>query len=49
LSCCAHSAAVGQPDSIALLPVDLGVAPAPVALIWRRNASQATQAVAALQ
>lgn len=49
LSCCAHSAAVGQPDNIALLPVDLGVAPAPVALIWRRHASQATQAVAALQ
>jgi DNA-binding transcriptional LysR family regulator len=45
LTCCAHSAAVTSSHPITILPVDIGLDPTPVALIWRRNSAEALRAV----
>lgn len=45
LTCCATSAALNSSHATAILPVNMGTEPIPVAMVWRRNAAQAQQAV----
>jgi hypothetical protein len=45
LTCCAHSAALHRGHATAILPVNVGVDRAPVALVWRRSSAEAQRAV----
>ncbi len=45
LTCCAQSAALLSSHQTAILPVDIGLDPSPVALIWRKNSAEAQLAV----
>lgn len=46
LTCCAHSVALQGNQATSILPVSLGLAPTPVALLWRKGSAMAQQAVA---
>jgi DNA-binding transcriptional LysR family regulator len=45
LTCCAHSAALLSNHLTAILPINIGLDPTPVALIWRKQCGQAMRAV----
>ena len=45
LTCCAQSAAVLNSNQTAILPVQMGLEPTPVAIIWRKNSAEAQRAV----
>ena len=45
LTCCAHSAALVSSHQTSILPVNIGLDPIPVALIWRKNSAEALLAV----
>ncbi len=49
LTCCAHSAALLSSHPTAILPVNIGLDPTPVALIWRKQCAQAMRAVHGLK
>lgn len=49
LTCCAHSAALLSSHPTAILPVNIGLDPTPVALIWRKQCAQAMRAVQSLK
>jgi DNA-binding transcriptional LysR family regulator len=44
LTCCSHSAALLSSHPTAILPVNIGLDPSPVALIWRKQSAQAAKA-----
>ena len=45
LTCCAHSAALANSNQTAIVPVKLGLASTPVALVWREGSAEARRAV----
>ncbi len=45
LTCCAQSAALMSSHETSILPVDIGLDPTPVALVWRKNSAEALRAV----
>jgi DNA-binding transcriptional LysR family regulator len=45
LTCCAHSAALASSHKTSILPVDIGLDPTPVALVWRKSSVAALRAV----
>jgi hypothetical protein len=49
LTSCAHSAALLSSHATSILPVNIGLDPTPVALIWRQNSALATRAVDCLK
>ncbi len=49
LSCCAQSAALLSSHPVMILPVDIGLDPTPVSLVWRKNSAQAIRAVQCLK
>lgn len=49
LTCCAQSAALMSSHETSILPVDIGLDPSPVALVWRKNSAEALRAVDCLK
>ncbi len=49
LTCCAQSAALLSSHQTAILPVNIGLNPSPVALIWRKNSAEAQLAIQRLK
>ena len=45
LTCCAHSAALQSSHATSILPVNVGLDPSPVAMVWRSNSAAAQRAV----
>lgn len=45
LTCCARSAAIMSSHPTSILPVNIGLDPTPVALVWRKNSAEALRAV----
>jgi DNA-binding transcriptional LysR family regulator len=45
LTCCAHSAAQQSGHATTILPVKVGLDPAPVSMVWRQHSAQARRAV----
>ncbi|MDP2006695.1 MAG: LysR family transcriptional regulator [Rubrivivax sp.] len=45
LTCCAHSAALQSGQATLILPVTVGPDPTPVAMVWRKNSTEAQRAV----
>jgi DNA-binding transcriptional LysR family regulator len=45
LTCCAHFAALQNNHQTCILPVQIGLEPSPVSLIWRTGSAQAARAV----
>ena len=49
LTSCAHSAALLSSHATSILPVNMGLDPSPVALIWRKSSASAMRAVQCLK
>jgi DNA-binding transcriptional LysR family regulator len=45
LTCCAKSAVTINSDMVRMLPLDLGLDPAPISLVWRKHSAEALRAV----
>ncbi len=45
LTCCAHYAALMSVHQTTILPINIGLEPTPVALVWRKNSAEALRAV----
>jgi DNA-binding transcriptional LysR family regulator len=45
LTCCAHSAALSNQHLAATLPVNIGLDPTPVSLLWRKQSAEALRAL----